>query len=118
MGQPNDSQLLRKLTSATLAARNPEWGWRTNGEHTLQTKYSPIVMSLVKDGTCTMTREITSSKTSYNVIRHTKPINAPNGVPCPACGNLVKKPPELSMEGHRPDCRFMNYYSLNGATCG
>ena len=115
MGQPNDKQLLKKFTAEVMATRNPVWGWLVGRKHCVNLKYCPIIVSLVKDGILTMKRERFTTNVTYNVIRHPSPTIHPDGIPCPVCKGLCKRPPELSMDGHTKDCRFHNYYSKGGA---
>lgn len=115
MGQPNDRQILKQLTSDAMATRNPDWGWRLNHQRSIHLSRMPIIKELYDEGVFEETRELLSSKCSARYLRHKTPINAPNGVPCPVCQGLIKYPPELSMAGHKSTCRLLNYFHASGA---
>lgn len=115
MGQPNDRQLLKQLTSDSMATRNPAWGWRLNHQRSIHLSRMPIIKELYDEGVFDETRELKSVRCSARYIRHKNPIDAPNGVPCPVCKSLIKCPPELSMAEHKKTCRLLNYFSASGA---
>lgn len=115
MGQPNDRQILKQLTSDAMATRNPLWGWRLNHQRCIHLSRMPIIKELYDEGVFDETRELKSRICSARYIRHKNPIEAPNGVPCPVCQGLIQYPPELSMHGHKPTCRLLNYFTASGA---